>query len=43
MYWAIKQLYNMLKPKINNVTEQKGKIESLEKRIELLERKLENH
>ena len=32
----------MLKPKINNVIEQKGKIETLEKRIDVLERKLEN-
>ena len=42
MYLAIKKLYNMLKPKINNVIEQKGKIETLEKRIDVLERKLEN-
>jgi len=32
----------MLKPKIDNVTEQKGKIESLEKRVELLEKRLDN-
>jgi len=32
----------MLKPKIDNVTEQKAKIESLEKRVELLEKKLDN-
>lgn len=42
MYWPIKSLYNMLKPKIDNVTGQKEKIESLEQRIELLEKKLDN-
>jgi len=42
MYWPIKSLYNMLKPKIDNVTEQKGIIESLEKRVELLEKRLDN-
>lgn len=42
MYWPIKSLYNMLKPKIDNITEQKEKIESLEKRIVLLEKKLNN-
>lgn len=41
MYWGIKQIYSMLKPKINNITEQEGKLDSLEKRVELLERKLD--
>ncbi len=40
MYWAFKQIYITVKPKINNITEQKGKLESLEKRIELLEKKI---
>lgn len=40
MYWAIKQIYKAVKPKINNIAEQKGKLESLEKRIELLEERL---
>lgn len=42
MYWLIKLLYNRLKPKMDSATELKGKIELLEKRVELLEQKLDD-
>ncbi|GIN91002.1 hypothetical protein J22TS1_20530 [Siminovitchia terrae] len=42
MYWLSKQLYKNLKPTINNSILQKDRLDSLEKRVELLERKLDN-
>lgn len=38
MYWPIKQLYKLFKPQINKVTEFSEKLNSLEKRVEMLER-----
>lgn len=42
MYWAIKKVYEFLKPKFDQATEQQKKMALLEERIERLERKLEN-
>ena len=42
MYWGIKTLYKMLKPKIDNITELKGKFDTLAERVELLEKKSDN-
>ncbi|PBB06279.1 hypothetical protein [Salimicrobium humidisoli] len=41
IYWGLKQMAGALKPKIDEFSEQKDRMESLEKRIDVLERKLD--
>lgn len=38
MYWAFKQIYKLLKPKLDNMSERTEKVDKLEKRVELLEK-----
>ena len=42
IYWGVSQIYkSTIKPKVNDVTEIKKKLDSLEERMESLERKID--